>query len=121
MNKNIKNYIAGLASFLIAAVAKSANALTAPTNVITSSDQVVKLFCNTLDWLFWFLIVLSVVMALVAGYMYATSSGDSEKVGKATKTLTYVAVAVVVALIAKGLPLLVGGFIGVTGSLDACA
>jgi len=71
--------------------------------------------------MFWGLLVLSVAMFLVGGYMYATASGDPEKVGRANKTLLYAAIAVVVALVARGIPLLIGTFFGVdANSLTAC-
>ncbi len=55
---------------------------------------------------------MAVVMALVGGYLYATSEGNPEKIGKANKTLLYAAIGVVVALLAKGFPQTVAGLIG---------
>jgi cytochrome b subunit of formate dehydrogenase len=98
-----------------------AHGATAPTNVITSSQDVVNLFCGALKWMFWGLIVLSVAMFLVGGYMYATATGDAEKVSKANKTLLYAAIAVVVALVALGAPMLIGSFFHVTSGLNACS
>ena len=60
--------------------------LTAPTNVITSADDVTKLFCAALAWMFWGLIVFAIAMFLYGGYLYATAAGEAEKVGKANKT-----------------------------------
>lgn len=88
-----------------------ARAATAPTNIITSSADVVNLFCGILNWMFWGAIVLGVAMFLVGGYTYATSGGDAEKVSKATKTLTYAAIAVAVALVAQGVPFLIASFL----------
>ena len=53
-------------------------------------------------------------MILVGGYTYASSGGDPEKVGKATKTLLYASIGIVVALVAKGFPTLIGSFLGTT-------
>ena len=96
-------------------------AATAPT-VPLDRDSIVNFFCYTLGWLFWGLIVLSVIMVLVAGYYYVTSAGNPEKAGKANKTLLYAAIGIAVAIIAKGVPILVASFIApsATGSVNAC-
>lgn len=86
--------------------------MTAPTNILTSPGAIQALFCQALNWMFWLFVALSIIMALVAAYTYTTSGGDPEKVNKAGKTLLYVAIAIVVALLAKGVPLIVSSFIG---------
>ena len=93
------------------------NNLPAP---ITQPSQVTDLFCNATLWMFWGLIVVSIAMFLVGGYIYATSAGEAEKVGQATKTLTYAAIGIVVAIVAKGVPLLVGSFLGTSQGLNVC-
>jgi hypothetical protein len=57
--------------------------------------------------MFWILISLAIIMIFWAAYIYLTAGDDTEKVHKATKTITYAAVAVIVALLAKGFPTLV--------------
>ena len=66
-----------------------------------------SLFCPIIDWMFWVLMAVAVIMVIWAAYLYLTAGEDTEQVHKATKILTYAAVAVVVALIAKGFPLLI--------------
>lgn len=68
--------------------------------------------CAIVNWVFWLIIVFSIIFTLVAAFKYLTAGGDPEKVRAAGSTLLYVVVAVVVALIAKGLPLIVSGFVG---------
>lgn len=107
--------------FVAAGSASGQTIVPAPKNVITSSTNVVNLFCIALLWMFWGLIVLAVAMFLVGGYIYATSRGEPERVSQATKTLTYAAIAIVVALVAKGVPLIIGSFLKVPASqLGAC-
>lgn len=77
-------------------------------NQILSSANV----CVIINWVFWLVIVFSVIFTLVAAFRYLTASGDPEKVKRAGATLLYVVVAVVVALIAKGFPLIISSFIG---------
>lgn len=43
--------------------------------------------------------LIAVVMLIVAGYSFITANGDEEKVGKATKSLTYAIVGLAVCLI----------------------
>ncbi len=68
--------------------------------------------CAVINWAFWLIIVLSVIFTLVAAFKYLTAAGDPEKVKAAGSTLLYVVVAIIVALIAKGFPLIISSFIG---------
>lgn len=113
-------FSAGLTALFTAGFARADNNIqTAPTNIITTPSEVVALLCTIFNWMFWFLIVISSIMVLVAGYTYATSNGDSEKVQKATKTITYAALGVVAALLAKVFPEIVGSLFGLT--VNVCA
>ncbi len=110
---------ASITGTLVASFAGSANGQTLPTNIITGPESVTAFFCGALVWMFWGLVALSVAMFLVGGYLYATSAGDAEKVGRATKTLTYAAIGVAVALIARGIPILIGSFLGSADAVNA--
>jgi hypothetical protein len=101
-------------------IAYATSTVTAPTNIITSASDVVNLFCGALNWMFWGLIVVGVGMFLYGGYLYATSAGEADKVGQANKTLLYAAIAIVVALVAQGVPPLIANFLGSTVSLGVC-
>jgi len=70
------------------------------------------ILCVIINWIFWLLIVLTIIFVLVAAFRYLTAAGDPEKVKAAGNTLLYAAIAVVVALIAKGLPYIVNSFVG---------
>lgn len=91
--------------------------------LITDANQAqtkfIGILCKVMNWMFSILIVLSVVMVLVAAYMYVTAGGNSEKVSSATKIITYAAVGVVVALFARGLPIIVASVVGANVS-DVC-
>ncbi len=114
--KTIKDWSASIVGILtVLFTTGTANAADPLPAYITSTDQVVKLLCNALGWMFWALMVLGIAMFIVGGYLYATSSGEAEKVGKATKTLLYAAIAIAVGLIARGIPVLVATFIGASG------
>ena len=89
--------------------------IVAPTNNLNNIGAITGttgLICTLINWIFWGLIVLTVVFVLVAAFRYLTAAGEPDKVKEAGNTLLYAAIAVVVALIAKGLPLIVSSFIG---------
>lgn len=86
-------------------------------STITNLNQIAgntsnSLLCNIVNWAFYLLIILTIIFVLVAAFKYLTAGGDPEKVKSAGSTLLYAAVAVVVALIAKGLPLIINSFVG---------
>jgi len=89
-----------------------------PTIPVTP-DWIKGEMCGIANWMFYFLIILSIIMIVVAAYMYLTSNGDPEKVGKATKSLTYAAVGIAVGILAKAIPVLIGSIIGASG-LSVC-
>lgn len=62
--------------------------------------------------MFWVLLAVAVIMVLWAAYLYLTAGEDTEQVHRATKILTFAAVAVVVGLLAKGFPLLIESIFG---------
>jgi fumarate reductase subunit D len=85
-----------------------ARAVTSAPVVVSDVNNLGKsLFCPIMNWMFWVLLAVTVIMVMWAAYIYLTAGDDTEKVHKATKTLTYAAVAIVVGIIAKGFPYLV--------------
>lgn len=123
MNK-FKQFVIEAAAPIIAIALPSLVAAQAPPapggvtlpNQITNISQIAgtgsSLICIAINWIFWALIVLTIIFVLVAAFGYLTAAGDPDKVKTASHRLLYAAVAVVVALIAKGLPLIVSSFIG---------
>ena len=63
-----------------------------------------KILCPIFDNLFSIFMVVSVLMILWAAFTYMRAQDDAEKVTQATKTITYAAVGIIVALIAKSFP-----------------
>jgi hypothetical protein len=59
-------------------------------------------------------------MVMWAAYNYLTAGDDTEKVHRATKTMTYAAIAVVVAILAEGFPVLVGSIFSVGSGWSTC-
>jgi hypothetical protein len=86
-----------------------------PQGNINSLQSVLQLLCTVFAWAFYFLIVLAVIFIIVAAFKYLTAAGDPEKVKSAGTMLIYTAVAIVVALLARAIPLVIGSFLGANG------
>ncbi len=80
---------------------------TGPTNV----GGFEALLQGLLNLLFTIFGIAAVFFILYAAFLYLTAAGDPEKVKKASKTLLYAVVAVVVAIIAWSLPLLINNVV----------
>lgn len=86
-----------------------------PQGNINSLQSVLQLLCTVFAWAFYFLIVLAVIFIIVAAFKYLTAAGDPEKVKSAGTMLIYTAIAIVVALLARAVPLVIGSFLGASG------
>ena len=81
-----------------------------PATPITNVGQIQNIACLIIGWMFWGLIVLTIIFVLIAAFKYLTAAGNPEAVKGAGTMLLYAAIAVVVALIAKGFPMIVSSF-----------
>ena len=88
-------------------------------NTISSVQILLDKVCLIVNVIFTILLVVVVVFIILAAFSYLTAGGDPEKVKAANQKLIYAAVALVVALIAKGVPAIVTSFFGV-GTFTAC-
>lgn len=112
--KKIKLFIAALAVVMVGVFAlvpvTSVSALdplgdicadNADSEVCQSSDDSATTILSTvINTLLFIVGTLAVIMIIVSGIYYVTSSGDAGKVAKAKNTLTYSIVGLIVALIA---------------------
>jgi len=114
--------VLALAIPLMASAQFQGPGVTAPDSPVTSVTDLTGsggLFCTIINWLFYLLIIGAVIFVLVAAFKYWTAGGDPEKVKAAGSTLLYAVIAVVIALIAKGIPFIASSFIG-GGSVAVC-
>ncbi len=91
--------------------------VTAPASPVTGISQISGtngLLCTIINWLFYLMIILAIIFVFVAAFKYLTAAGDPEKVKSAGSTLLYAVIAVVIALVAKGIPLIISSFLGGT-------
>jgi len=75
--------------------------------------------CNVFTWMFWILLSVSIIMILWAAYLFVTAQDDASQVTEAKDAMLYAAVGIVVALLARGFPLVVGSVFGAQG-LQGC-
>ena len=125
---NMKKYLAPLAvvAVLISAIGFSSTVLAAvgctpgaancapiglPAPVISKIGDVPALICDVINWVFTFLVILTTLFIIIAAFKYLTSAGDPTRVTSANKTLIFAAVAIAVALVAKGIPIAITSFL----------
>ena len=91
----------------------------APVAPVTSLNAVAQSLCNITNWLFYFVIILAVIFIILAAFKYLTAAGDPDKVKSASHMLLYAVIAIIVGIVAKAVPGLVGSFMG-TGTAVSC-
>lgn len=64
------------------------------------------------NWIFYIIMTVVMVMILAGAFMFLTSSGDAAKTSKATKTITFAIVGMVIALLARAIPVAVRHIVG---------
>ncbi|MBI4087700.1 MAG: hypothetical protein HY434_02615 [Candidatus Liptonbacteria bacterium] len=115
MFKSFKKLTAPFASAVSYLSPLIVGAQSAPPPPITSVSGLQSFVCNVIvGWLFTFLVIAAVVFVLIAAFKYLTAAGDPEKVKGASHQLIYAAVAIVVALFARGVPLIVSSLFSTT-------
>jgi len=70
-----------------------------------------ELLDRALNWFFGIAIIIAAIMLVYAGFNYVTAGGNDEKIKTATKTLIFALIGVVLALLAKGIPVLIQEFL----------
>ena len=107
-----------LALVLLPVIAMAQVPSAAPAPFITSlSDVQTNIICKIVDWMFSFLIVLTILFVMIAAFKYLFSHGD--KASDIHKWLIWAAVAIIVALLAKGFPFIVANFFE-AGTFTGC-
>lgn len=69
--------------------------------------NVMETFNKIVDWLFAGLIAFAAIMIVIAAFSFVTASGNPETVAKARHFVIYALIGVIVALLARGLVVLV--------------
>jgi hypothetical protein len=72
-------------------------------NPIISKTNVWQIIEGVIDFVFWISIPIAGIMIILAGYFFVTSVGDPEKISAGKKLIFYVAIGLLIVLLAKGL------------------
>lgn len=62
--------------------------------------QLIQFIINTINWIIQFSAVLSVIMIISAGFQYIFSFGDEKKLGKATSSLIFAIIGMILVFMA---------------------
>jgi len=86
-------------------VCKGVGAISGGSGCATASGQptVDSLIKSVLKILSWVVGVISIIMIVIAGFMYVTSGGDAGKIGTAKNTLIYAIVGIVIVAFAQAI------------------
>ena len=68
---------------------------------------------NVTNWIFFFFLAIAILIGVIAAYYFMTSAGDETKISKARSLLTYMAIGLIVAALAKVIPTMVRAVIGI--------
>ena len=82
-----------------------------PPEIITDPQDIVDLIETVTNWVFTIVMLLAVLFIILAAFFYITAAGNPETIGKGKTMLIYALVGIAVALIARGLPLLIQAFL----------
>ena|SRR3989338_2646516 len=78
-------------------ISKDTGNVNGPTTVSGIAD----IFLIIMQWIFAFALILGIIMVIISGISYMTAGGESDRVSKATKVLTYSVIGVAIALISS--------------------
>lgn len=103
--------LAGMLVLPVLALAQEESTEVAPT-VVTSASELVDLIERVGNWIFAFLLAVAAIFLLYAGFKWATAGGNPEEVNKARLMLINALIGVAVALLARGMVMVIRGVIG---------
>lgn len=98
--------IVSLASGIFGGSLESASCgASATTNIITEA------IVNLINWMAWFIAIISVAVGLYAAFLYLTAVGNAEQVTKANKVLIFSIIGIVISILAFSIISIVNMFI----------
>lgn len=78
----------------------------------TTAGGLVEVMRVVARWIFTFLIVVTVIFGLIAGYQYITAGGDAEKLATARTNTIYALIALAIGILAFSIPAIVSQILG---------
>ncbi len=64
------------------------------------------------NWIFTIMLIAAVIMILLAAFQFITGGGDEKNITEARQKILYAAVGIVIALLAKAVPILLKNILG---------
>ena len=83
-----------------------AKTYTYPKGIIDTPEKIEGIFGTAASWVYTIFLVVAVIGLIYTAFIYLTAAGDMEKIKKGRISLTYSIVAIVIALLAGGMPAL---------------
>lgn len=110
-----------LHNFAIISVAHAQLPLPGVVTPVDTGNELLTFICTVVfKWLFTGAIILAIILVLIAAYKFLTSEGDPANTKAAGKMLVFAAIGLVVAIMARTMPVLVGSLIDKNVNLDPC-
>ena len=78
-----------------------------------SGNELIDLIEGIADWIFVVLLVAATIFILLAAFQFISSGGNPQAMGEARSKLIWAAVGILVALLAKGLPIAIRNLVGI--------
>lgn len=100
LSKVLSNISLGAANLYLASAVSAQNSLPDFLPASEVQKDLPSIISGVITWALWFAVVVAVIIIIVAGYLYITASGDEAKIKKATTTLTWAVIGLIVAFIA---------------------
>ena len=87
------------------------------TGTVTANDKwglycIINTIQTVVDWVFTFLVVLTILFVILGAYEIITSAGSPEKITSGRNHILYAAIGLIVAFIARAVPTLVKSIMG---------
>jgi hypothetical protein len=79
----------------------------------TSGIAILNLIESITDWIFAGFMILAVLMIVLAGWQFISSAGDPQSFAEARSKLFWALIAIVIAVFAKGIPVVLRSILGV--------
>ncbi len=105
--KTLKNTALRWGSFLVSGVLALVLPALVHAQSIQSASDVSRVVERIAQFLSSLLLSVSVVVIIIAGFMYLSAGGNEKRVEQATKTITYAMVGIIVGILAYSVPRLI--------------
>lgn len=76
------------------------------------SSNLTQLFDRIANYFGLIMVPIAVIMILYAAFLLITAGGEDKKTSQAKRLITWAVVGIAIALIAKGIPLVIANFLG---------